>query len=364
VKKQLTTFALSALAIAVLSGCSTTGTQQSGDVTSSAQYRALEQELASLKNSSGSDSARATQLESELARLNSSNSSSSLLPPNPKAGECYARVVIPATYKNESETVVVKAEGQRIETTSPEYGFVQERVLVSEASERLEIIPATYKNVTETIQVAEAAEQLIRVPAKYKTETERVLVRPAHTEWKKGTGPIQKVNDSTGEIMCLVEVPAEYKTVTKTILVEPESVKKIVVPGKTQMVTRRVVDKPATTRTVTIPATYKTVKVRKLMKPATQRAIEIPAEYSTVSKRVKVTDSYMEWRSILCETNTQPGLVRKLQKALKAKGYNPGAIDGVLGADTMSAVNAYQKANKMASGQLTINTIKSLGVAL
>lgn len=362
-KKQLATLTLSALAIAVLSGCSATNNTAQLDVKQSAEYKALQDELAALKQSSP-DAARAAQLESELERLTRESKTTSLLPPNPQPGECYARVVIPATYKTEAETIQVKEAGQRIETRQPEYTYVEERVLVKEAYERLEIVPATYKNVTETIEVAEASEQLVRVPAKYKTVTEKVLVRPAHTEWKKGTGPIQRVDSATGEIMCLVEVPAEYKTVTKTVMIEPESVKKVMQPGKTQTITRRVVDTPATTRTIAVPAEYKTVKVRKLAKAAEQHAIAIPAEYRTVEKRVKVSDAYLEWRPILCETNTHPGLIRELQRALQAKGYNPGRIDGVLGKDTMAAVNRYQKDKGMASGQLTINTLKSLGVAI
>ncbi|WP_028470309.1 peptidoglycan-binding domain-containing protein [Neptunomonas japonica] len=359
-KKQIFTFTVSALAIAVLSGCSATNNSAQMDIKDSSEYKSLQQELASVRNAQGDTS----QLESEIARLTRESQTTSLLPPNPKAGECYARVVIPAKYTMASETVQVRAAGQRIETTAPKYGYVEQRVLVKDAYERLEVVPATYRNVTETIEVAEASEQLVRVPAKYKTVTEKILVRPAHTEWKKGTGPIQKVDAGTGEIMCLVEVPAVYKTVTKTVMIAPESVKTVAVPGKSQTISRRVVDQPAATRKIVVPAVYKTIKVRKLTKAAQQTAIAIPAEYKTVEKRAKVSDAYLEWRSILCETNTQPSLIRDLQRALKAKGYNPGSIDGVLGRGTMAAVNSYQKAKGMASGQLTINTLKSLGVAI
>ena len=65
--------------------------------------------------------------------------------------------------------------------------------------------------------------------------------------WKKGTGPIQRIDESTGEIMCLVEVPATYKTISKEVLVSP-----------------------ATTRTVEIPAVYKTVSVRQEVSAASE----------------------------------------------------------------------------------------------
>ena len=72
----------------------------------------------------------------------------------------------------------------------------------------------------------------------------------------------------------------------------------------------------------------------------------------------------MEWREILCETNTTPGVVTRLQSALRVKGYNPGTLDGVLGPETMKAVTAFQRDNKLESGQLTIKTVEALGVKL
>lgn len=238
------------------------------------------------------------------------------LPPNAKPGECYARIMIPEQYKTTTERVLAKDASERIETVPAVYRSVQERVLVQEESERIETVPAVYETVTE-----------------------RVLVRPAYTTWKKGTGAIQKVDNSTGEIMCLVEVPAEYKTVTK-----------------------RVLKSPATTRTVKIPAEYSMVTVRKLVEPAKERRIEIPAEYQTITKREKVSEGRLEWRSILCETNTTPDVISSVQRALKMRGYDPGRVDGVLGTDTLEAIQRYQRSKGMAAGQLTMETLKSLNV--
>ncbi len=100
----------------------------------------------------------------------------------------------------------------------------------------------------------------------------------------------------------------------------------------------------------------------KLVKPAQEIRTEIPAEIETVAENVKVKDGRMEWRPILCETNTSPDVVRKLQSALMNAGFNPGAIDGSLGGRTFTAVQAYQQANGLPSGQLTLETLNSLGV--
>jgi hypothetical protein len=60
--------------------------------------------------------------------------------------------------------------------------------------------------------------------------TERVVEKPGYTYWKKGTGSKQKLNNATGEIMCLVEVPPVYGTVTKQVVKTPAMVEKIEIP--------------------------------------------------------------------------------------------------------------------------------------
>ena len=318
-------------------------------------------------------------------------------------GSCYSERIVPAKFETRTEQVVA-----------------------SEASSRVEVIPAQYSMVDERVLVQEASTRIVEVPATYETISERVLVKPATTVWKKGTGPVTRVNDTTGEIMCLVEVPAEYKTVSKRVIKTPATTKTIDIPAKYETVkvrrmttapqerridipakystvsrreqvsdarrfwapsgsgaegkftgrqlcmaetpakyrtvTRQVVKTPAASKSVAIPAEYKTVNVTRLKTPASSRTIDIPAEYATVTKRVQVTDGQMAWREILCETNTTPGLVRKMQQALKNEGLNPGPIDGVVGGATLSAVRSYQQKKGLATGGVTMATLKSLGV--
>ena len=185
------------------------------------------------------------------------------LPANAQAGKCYARVFEDPKYRTENE-----------------------QVLQREASERIEIIPAKYEMVEEQVLLRAAYEREEIIPAQFETVTEQLLVKPATTRWKKGRGLVEKVDNFTGEIMCLEEVPAEYTTVTKQVL-------------KT----------PATTRLEQVPAEYKTVRVNKLIAPAQQTRIPIPAEYQTVTKTIKESEGRMVWREVLCETNA-PELVK------------------------------------------------------
>ncbi len=239
-----------------------------------------------------------------------------MLPPNARPGTCYARAFVPPTYR--TETV---------------------QVLKREAAENLEVIPAKYEWVEERVLVQEASSKMVEIPAKYEWVEEQVLVEEAHTVWKKGRGPIEKVDNATGEIMCLVEVPAKYKTVRKRVMTSP----------------------PRTEKTE-IPAEYKTIKVKKMVQPPQERRTTVPAQYDTVTKTELVTEGGMAWREILCETNMSPDVITKLQRALDRAGFNPGPIDGIYGSQTRNALRSYQQKNGLATGGLTMGTLKKLGV--
>ena len=58
-----------------------------------------------------------------------------------------------------------------------------------------------------------------------------------------------------------------------------------------------------------------------------------------------------------------PRTIRQAQEALKNKGRDPGPIDGVLGPRTVAALDAYQKAEGLATtGRLDAKTMASLGI--
>jgi hypothetical protein len=325
--------ALSVLVAAIIwAGCASSGPPKS-DLES--ELTRSQQRISELETTLEERDRTLSKQESEISKLSESlheaqtktpdvatrppsrtGESGDLLPPSADPGECYARAFVPPHYQTE-----------------------QIQLLKRQASERLEVIPARYEWVEERVMVKEATERVEVVAAAYETVTERVIDKPAHTIWKKGRGPIERVDHATGEIMCLVEVPATYKTVTK-----------------------RVVKTEPTTRTVQIPAEYKTIKVRKLVSAAQTKRIEIPAEYQSLTKRVLVEEGHMEWHPILCETNASRPVVRSVQRALDGAGYDPGPIDGVIGRRTTAALVAFQKAKGLPSGQLTVATLDALGV--
>jgi len=312
--------------------------------------------------------------ESELAHANrmlSENSngtavdmsgSSSLLPPNAKPGECYARVLIPATYKTISKDIIKSKASKKIDVIPATYETVTEQVLVKEPGENVETIPAVYDWAEEQILVSAESSKLVSHPAEYGTESEQILVKAAYTTWKKGRGPIEKLDNGTGEIMCLVEIPAEYRAVSTRVVTNQAWTETVVIPAVYKTVKKKVMIKPPQVIRTPIPAEYKAINVKKVVTPPQESITEIPAVYDTVVQQEKVTNAEMRWRPILCETNTTSGIVLRIQKALDQAGYNPGSIDGALGSATMSAMSAFQKDNGMASGQLTMEALKKLGV--
>ena len=307
---------------------------------------------------------RAREAESSRTAMKASDSGSSLFPPDAKAGECWARTFVAPTYRTVSERVLKKGASERLELIPAQYTWEEKSVLVKEASERMEIIPAKYQWVEEKVLVKPESKQLVEVPAKFEMQQERVLVKQAHTAWKKGRGPIEKIDHATGEIMCLVEVPASYKTVSKRVMVNKPTTKELFIPAEYKTIKKRVMVEPPKERRVKIPAEYKTVKVRKMTSPAQERKIAIPAEYQTITRTEMASDGHMEWRRILCETNVNATIIKKVQMTLRNTGHDPGPIDGVIGHHTGSAIKSYQRANKLAEGGLTYETLRHMNISL
>ena len=364
--------ALASVAVMLsVAACSSTGSKEPAAVaTGNGAIEALEARQAALE----SREAELRRREASLASAANAQSQggaayaaggNELLPPGANPGQCFTRVWVPPSYKSVSEKKLVSEAGERLEVIPAKYGKATKRVLVQEASSKLVTIPATYKTVTERLLVQPARTVVEQVPPVYGTTTERVLQKAAYTTWKKGTGPIQRIDESTGEIMCLIEVPAVYKTITKQVLKTPASTRQKELPAVYKTVTKKVVDTPASTKTIEIPAKYATVTVTEEVQPSSTRAIPIPAKYTTVTRQELKTEGRMDWREILCETNTTRTRISEIQRALQKAGHNPGTIDGSIGPSTMTAVNAFQRAKGLPVDKyLNVATVRALGVSV
>ena len=286
-----------------------------------------------------------------------------LLPPNAKPGECYARVLVPEQYQTTTQRVLKREGSEDVEIVPATFETVEQEIVVKEASTVLEVVPARFETREEQVVVKPAETRLEVVPAEYETVTEEIPIKPGYTTWKLGRGPIEKIDAATGEIMCLVEVPPEFATVQKTVLRSPATVNRVEIPAEVITVTKEVMVEPPTTRTIEVPAEYETVKVQRQIEPARETRTKTEPEFMEVTQSVKAADSYLEWRPILCETNTTPDVISRVQVALGDAGYDAGPSDGSLGGQTLEAIEAYQRDQGIASGQLTMETLERLGVS-
>jgi len=323
-------------------------------------------------------------------------------------GQCFYEHFKPATYKT-----------------------VDEKVMVSVASEELTVQPAVLAASEKQIMTKPASKRLVEVPTVFKTVEDKVLIEPAKSVWKKGRGPIQKIDNATGEIMCRVDIPAVYETVTRRAIAAPPLTTSVVVPaefeelqvrtvkseaqevrtpvpakyttvekrelqsegsltwlvgakgnsgihgehtGKVvcfketpaqfETITQRIIKTPGRFTTEEVAAEYENVPVQKLVNDANVTKIPVPAAKKEFIKRVKVSDARQEWRPVLCETNMTNTTITDIQQALSNKGFNPGAIDGVLGRGTLLAIEKFQKDNNLARGGITYATLEALGIEL
>lgn len=248
-------------------------------------------------------------------------SANSDLPPNAEAGECYAKVIIPAEYRT-----------------------VTERSMVQEASERIEIAPAQFEWVEQQVTIKEPSTQLEVVPAEYKWQEKTIQVKPAHTGWVMQSNAdcvLPAKNALGGEIFCLRTTAPVYKTIRTQCLVRPASVREIAVAG-----------------------VYQTVRKQVVSSPARAEKISIAAVYENVDSNVLVCAERVKWERIVCEDKLTSDTVNQVKSALLVSGFHPGQLDGKFAREDRVALIAFQQQRGLGVGQLSYETLKQLGVSI
>lgn len=115
------------------------------------------------------------------------------------------------------------------------------------------------------------------------------------------------------------------------------------------------------------PAVIETVTEQVLVTPPevdATGAVTRPATFRTVTRQ----EIKRERQEVAFETICPPALtvefVSSLQRALKARGYYHGPIDGVMDARTGAAIRAFQRIDGHDSPLLDIRTARALGLTV
>jgi hypothetical protein len=291
-------------------------------------------------------------------------------PPTARPGQCFARVTIPEVAETYTEIKVVAPERTEQRAVPATYETVDVQVLMREPTTEQVVAPGVYRSFVETVQVSAERVEPVVIPATLETYMERVMVRPAYVTWKPGAGILGRAatisaaatSTGAGELLCRVEVPAQYAQVRRTRIKTPESISQRTIPAVTRQVTRQELVTPARVETRPLPAVYETRKDRRLLTPATTETVTIPEVRRTEQLRRIVEPARVEWREVLCGTNASKARLAEIQRALNARGF-PTASDGVFGDQTLASMEAFQRANHLAVGYLTIETVSALGVS-
>lgn len=319
----------------------------------------------------------------------------------------YKTRTLPAQYKTVSHRVMVlpatykwsrKAQGKvvRIDNMTGEilcrvkvpavYKTVSKKVQVRPARTIRSLVPAAYKTVKVKKLIAPAKYRLVSSPAQYKTQNYRVKVGSSRIVWR--------------QVMCKTH-KSYKKHYTKPAYRKPVKQYRKVTP-------RRVMHKPATKYRKPLISQHEYYSVMNAGKKVTRKAAprrthkagisqrdyysvmnaakKVSKKVSTKKKvvkhkKVKHTSPKKMMKSIkpkakaassktaakTTATDSQKqmskqNIIRSIQKALKAKGFDPGTVDGKMGAGTAAALKAFQSSHGLPVGRLTKDTFRALGL--
>jgi len=331
------------------------------------------------------------------------------LPPNAVPGHCYQHVMTPPVTETYQERVVDIPEHTATRTIPPVYGEVDRKVVVREGRVDHIQVPPTYRTVTETEVIRPETTRTEVVPAEYERVTERILVREAHTEWRRGYGPVSDPDmprwPSDRDIVCLIEVPAEYRLETREVLRSPERVIHTTFPAEVRTRAREVIDQPAHEERREIPPVYSVVRERVVVQPERVETYTVPAVYRIVARTRVVTPGHAEWREFECRKVVHPrhphdqdsdgergalepytgpqvfyhprvlaeggrgehgvaadGSIVRLQSALAQRGYYSGPIDGLFTIPTGDALTRFQRDKDLPLGGFNFATAQALNL--
>ena len=288
------------------------------------------------------------------------------LPSQARPGQCYGRVLVPATYRNEAMSVVTRDAYEQVQVSEPIFRADQQSVTTADPYKRFEVTEPTFRTENQTIVTRPEHERLVASPAVLSTRSETVVVREPRLVWRAGSNlsGVRRMDSATGEIFCLVEEAAVTQTVSRVVQVQPSQISRQRVPAQTQTIARRVLVTPASVREVNVPGTYQNVTVHTLVTPADARRTMMPEQRGTVNRQVVESGERYEWVPVVCE-NTASGVtsVTAAQRALAAKGFYRGPIDGIVGSRTTHAIREFQRQQGLpGNGSLTIETARRLGL--
>ena len=105
----------------------------------------------------------------------------SLVPSDPRVGECYARVLIPAQFATSSERVLTAEPYSTLKVDQPRLERRNEQVETKAAHIRFEVRQPSFRSVTEKMLVRPSYEKLSVIPPSFQTVTKTIRTSAPQT---------------------------------------------------------------------------------------------------------------------------------------------------------------------------------------
>ncbi|MBE7217484.1 MAG: peptidoglycan-binding protein [Caulobacteraceae bacterium] len=306
------------------------------------------------------------------------------------------RFVIPATYRDVWETVVVRPATVQVSTLPAEYRDVPETVMVAPARRywrRAEGVPqyGPYWPGQTRVEPTGEVVCLVEEPAQYRTVWRHVCVRP--------------------EQQVQTPVPAVIRQVARRVIDQPAREEERVIPARFGQQQVEVVDAPERVERIDVPPVYRDVPRQEVVEPAHTRWLPTvcaappppppcptacalappspppplacgeddacgappppgagyrePDEFAGAAGDTRVRHR-RDWRRRDGAAPSEPAAsvnpVADMERALAARGYYKGPVDGLFTPAAGAALHRFQRDNGLAQGPLTHESARRLGV--
>ncbi|HEX7800209.1 MAG TPA: peptidoglycan-binding protein [Asticcacaulis sp.] len=323
-----------------------------------------------------------------------------------RPGQCYSRLLVAPQVETYMDHVVTAPAHTETRVIPAVTRVVDQDVVVSPEHTVRRLVPAVTHTemVTEVVRPAGVREE--RIPAEYETRATHVMTQAPQQVWTRSRGiatgaalvtpddhqpvpyradgtlqwpgkygddqsvPVDRetadylAQGSAQDVWCLDQEPGQYAERTERVETRPESVRRVEIPAVTRQVEHVVVDQPEHEVEDVVPAVVEHRQAIEVVTPEHTESYEVPAVYQDVQKQRVVGQPKTVWREVLCSKNATPKVIMSIQRALAARGYQPGAIDGHLGGQTVSAMQKFQADNGLPQGQVSVEAVQLLGIDL
>lgn len=353
--------------MAVVSGCSMTPGLLQADAEQGRPHQqndAPAVEPAGVLSDQSFSAAAARQLEDyQRGQVTGLSSSPAPAEHGIEAGQCWVYAQVKPRPVQRSLEIVVKDSVNKISVTPAQLrdGFTQ--VVTREGTKTYRIEPPTYKEVSEQVMVRPEVTRYVVVPAVYEEREETVTLEEAKTVLDTCRTAGTRYAQNTGVMaFCAREVPAKQEVIKVKELVEPETVQAEIEPAEYKTITRWVVDTPAQAIEEAIDPELIELATAEMIKPVQATQVILPE----VKKEMQVTrfegTARIVSRQAVCDSDITAELITKVQYSLARRGFSPGRVDGLLGTRTLGGLTAFQEANGLAVGALTLESLAALEV--